>query len=120
MALPKRALSNFDLLKHAKIIPGFRGVFMRDTLPQKPMRNECGILNLDIDQNLGSHWTTWIKTNNKTIYFDPYGNLKPCKEFIKYIKYPKNIFYNYDNQQKFNTYNCGHLCLAFLYKNLNV
>lgn len=118
-ALPNRALTNYDLLKHAKHIPGFRGVYMRDCLPKKPLYKECGIINLDINANPGTHWTAYIKNGRKTIYFDPFGNLKPCIEFINYISCPKNIFYNYNNYQKYDTIICGHLCLEFLYKNVN-
>jgi len=35
------------------------------------------------------------------------------------IKYLGNkLNYNYERYQKFNTYNCGHLCLEFLMKHV--
>ena len=42
--LPNKALSNIELLDAAKKIkiPGFRGVFVRDNLPRKPGKVECG------------------------------------------------------------------------------
>ena len=47
--LPYKPLSNFDLedaVKKMKI-PCFRGVFLLDTLPTKPSKKECGIVNFD-------------------------------------------------------------------------
>lgn len=88
---------------------------MRDELPKRPLLKECGIINLDSSQNLGSHWVAYVKFKNYVEYFDSYGNLKPPKEFIKYIG-NHIVNYNYDNQQKNHPYNCGHLCLKFIKK----
>lgn len=85
---------------------------MRDELPKFPLSKECGIMNLDSSQNLGSHWVAYVKLNNYIEYFDSYGNLKPPKEFVKYIG--SAINYNQENIQKDHPYNCGHLCLNFL------
>lgn len=85
---------------------------MRDELPKKPLKMECGIINLDCSSNCGTHWVAYGKINNYIEYFDSYGNLKPPKEFIKYMG--PHIRYNYDNFQGNNLYNCGHLCLKFL------
>lgn len=85
---------------------------MRDTLPKKPFKIECGIINLDSSQNSGTHWVAYTKLNNYVEYFDSYGNLKPPDEFLKYVG--SNIYYNYDDEQKSNSYICGHLCIKFL------
>lgn len=85
---------------------------MRDALPQKPFPIECGILNLDISKNSGTHWVAYAKLNDNIEYFDSYGNLKPPQELVKYVG--EKLNYNYDNLQKNNSYNCGHLCLEFL------
>ena len=47
--LPNKALTNFELLAAVKKlnIPNFRGVLMRNDLPRRPLKRECGILNLD-------------------------------------------------------------------------
>lgn len=99
-------------MKHSFDIPFFRGVFMRDKLPTKPFAKECAIVNLDLTKNCGTHWVAYGKLNNYIEYFDSYGNLKPPKELLKYLG--KKINYNYENFQKNNSYNCGHLCLHFL------
>lgn len=85
---------------------------MRDELPKKPFKKECGIINLDSSQNGGTHWVAYTKSNNYVEYFDSYGNLKPPTEIVKYLG--PNILYNYDNEQKSHPYNCGHLCIKFL------
>ena len=40
---------------------GFRGVFLRFTLPKKLKLNECGILNLDSSSGDGTHYIMWFK-----------------------------------------------------------
>ena len=63
VVLPNKPLTNFELIEAAKKlnIPNFRGFFMRDALPKKPRRNECGILNLDDSSGKGTHYVGWIK-----------------------------------------------------------
>lgn len=100
---------------HSKDIPFFRGVFMRDKLPKKSKSIECGIVNLDLSKNNGTHWVAYIKIKDSCEYFDSYGNLKPPVELINYLR-SKNIYYNYTTYQRFNSTNCGHLCLSYLKK----
>ena len=49
VVLPNKPLSDLEIIDAAKnlSLEGFRGVFLRDTLPKKEILNECGILNLD-------------------------------------------------------------------------
>lgn len=105
-----------DIESYAKQlkIKNFRGVFMRDLLPEKTNKIECGIINLDSILSSGTHWTCYFKNNNNAVYFDSYGDVKPPKELVKYLNVA-NLEYNTD---KIQTYNdppiCGHLCLEFL------
>lgn len=110
--LPNRPLTNIDIMKYSNNIPYFRGVYMRDQLPKTPFFKECGIINLDNSKNPGTHWVAYAKFNKYVEYFDSYGNLKPPVEFVRYVG--SNINYNYDNLQKNNSFNCGHLCIKFL------
>ena len=87
---------------------------MRDTLPKSPKQTESGVINLDRNIGFGTHWVAYKKIGNKVVYFDSFGNLKPPKEFVKYMKNVK-ISYNYDQYQNYGSTNCGHLALAFLY-----
>lgn len=98
-------------------ISKFRGVYMRDQLPHKPKKVECGVLNLDVGTGKGTHWTCWYKIKNTCYYFDSYGLIFP-KEFENYIKC--TIFYNTYKIQKENDIICGQLCLLVLYKLLIV
>lgn len=90
---------------------------MRDNLPKFPKINECGIVNLDSLQNIGTHWVAYIKKGNKVNYFDPFGNLRPPLELLQYFN-GCDIEYNRMRYQEWNTPYCGHLCLEFLYKNI--
>lgn len=99
-------------MQYAKIIPYFRGVFMRDSLPRIPREKECGIVNLDNSTNNGTHWVAYAKIKDKIEYFDSYGNLRPPKELLKYLGL--KIQYNYIDYQKNHPFNCGHLCIQFL------
>lgn len=112
-----RALSNIDILKYVKQfkIPNFRGVFMRDTLPKKPRKIECLILNHDNAQSTGTHWTAVAKINDVAWYFDSFGRLLPPLELKTYLGNTVHILYNYNRYQKFQSYICGHLCLEFLH-----
>ena len=56
VVLPNKPLSNLEIIDAAKLsLDGFRGVFVRDTLPKKAKLNECSILNLDSSSGDGTH-----------------------------------------------------------------
>lgn len=110
--LPVRALTNIDLMKYTKGLKNFRGVFMRNNLPKKSRKIECGIINLDGVEGPGTHWVAYKKNGNESRYFDSFGNLPPPQELIRYLA--GNIEYNYISYQDYDTYICGHLCLEFL------
>lgn len=93
----------------------FRGVYMRDELKFKPLKQECGILNLDCSNNSGTHWVAWSKDEKDKIYFDSFG-VQPPLELIKYLKSP--ILYSTFQIQNYNDTNCGEWCLYVL-KELN-
>lgn len=87
---------------------------MRNALPETgPFKNEFAVVNLDDAKNAGSHWVAYKKLGNNVLYFDSFGNLGPPKELLDYFKF-KNIMYNHENYQKYDTFVCGHLCLKFL------
>lgn len=87
---------------------------MRNNLPKKINENECGIVNLDDKHSGGTHWTAYMKQGKEAIYFDPFGNLKPPLELANYFA-NSTVQYNYDALQTYKSYNCGQLCLRFLY-----
>ena len=110
--LPNKALSNFDLEDAARKlkIPYFR-VFLLHTLPRKPNKKECGIVNFDKSDGPGTHWVAWYKNGRTKIYFDSYG-VQPPLEVIRYLRRP--IHYNTDQLQTAGEVFCGHLCLYVL------
>lgn len=113
----KRPLYDTDITQFCmKYLNNFRGVFMRNELPSRCNKIECGVINLDDTNGDGTHWCAYHKIDNICFYFDSFGNLKPPLEFIKYMGSESKIFYNYKQYQYYNTYNCGHLCLQFLYE----
>ena len=118
VVLPNKPLTNFELLDAAKKlnIPNFRGFFMRDDLPKKPRRNECGILNLDDSNGKGTHWAVFLKNGKDKFYFDSYG-LPPPTELLKYLG--GQVYYNSERIQPDNEVFCGHLCLYVLKKTCN-
>ena len=113
--LPNKPLSNFELEDAAKRlkISSFRGVFLLDTLPRKPNKKECGIVNFDKSGGPGKHWVTWYKNSKTKIYIDSYV-VEPPIEVVEYLKSP--IRYNTDQLQPVGEVFCGHLCLYVLKK----
>ena len=116
------SLSNFDIIDLVKQlgIPHFRGVFMRDTLPKRPRKQECGIMNFNTSHQSGSHWVSWYKNGRERIYFDSFGCICP-EELQKYLKTTTEfqnkiprIQRNSEQVQQPNTQICGQLCLYVL------
>ena len=120
--IPDKALNNFELIEYVNQlkIPYFRGVFMRDSLPNSPHNIECGIMNLNTSNENGSHWVSYYKNGSERIYFDSYGQITPT-EIQNYLKTKEErrkgdsvIQRNTDIVQPINTSICGHLCLFVL------
>ena len=118
--IPNKVLTNYDLREYATRlkIPHFRGVFMRDTLPKRPHKVECGIVNLNTSLESGSHWVCYYKNAKTRIYFDSFGQITPL-EIQNYLKTRSErgigvIQRNTDIVQSTNTSICGHLCLFVL------
>src|SRR5437773_8242978 len=94
-------------------IKNFRGCFMRDTLPDSPLNNECGIINFQstVDGN-GSHWSAYFKKGTVKIFFDSFGTSPPT-ELVKYLG-PRILSSTFQIQQ-INSDICGELSLLVLY-----
>ena len=89
VVLSNKPLSNLKIIDAAIKLSlcGFRGVFLRGTLPKETKLNECGILNLDSSSGDGTHWVMWFKKGKDKFYFDSYG-VQPPSELIAYLKSP--------------------------------
>ena len=116
--MPKGATTNVQLQQLAKHmhIPYFKGIFMRTTLPTGGVRrNESAIVNLDNAEGPGTHWVAYAKRDNRVIYFDSFGNLRPPRELVRYLdNNVTQIEYNHTPYQRYDQSNCGQLCLQFL------
>src|SRR6218665_3490612 len=101
VVLPNIPLSNIILQETAKRlnINNFRGVFIRDVLPERPRANECGILNLDDSSGSRTHCVCWIKRGKFKVNFDGYG-LPPPVESLKYLYSP--VYHNSERIQPDN------------------
>jgi len=111
--LPNKPLSNFEIEDAVEKIglKNFRGVFLRDTLPKKPKRNECAIMNLDDTSGNGTHWVAWFKCGNDKFYFDSFG-LPPPTELKNFLN--DDVFCPTEQIQPRQEVICGHLCLFVL------
>ena len=122
ITLPRDTMFDSDLERYVHIlsIPHFRGVMMRDELPNNPLNEECGILNLNTHNESGSHWICWYKNRNARYFFDSFGENPPI-ELIRYLKTPSE----YKNSlpvirrsaitvQHYYSNECGSLCLYML------
>ena len=114
--LPRRAHTDLDLIKYAKIlkIPYFRQVFMRNALPTSGPRDcESAIVNLDDKGGPETHCVAYCKRGDNVVYFDSFGDLQPPIDLMLYLRV-NEVKYNHERYQDYNTFNCGHLCLKFL------
>lgn len=72
-------------------------------------------MNLSNSSGRGTHWVAYKKKGPDTNYFDSYGSLPPPAELLRYVcGEGRKIFFNDRRYQDLNSWNCGHLCLAFL------
>lgn len=85
---------------------------MRNKLPKRSRKYECGVINLDDEEGPG---VSYYKEDTECYYFDSFGDLQPFEEFKNYVGDRNTIYFNYKQQQTFNTIICGHLCLKFLF-----
>ena len=117
-----RGLTNIDLYRYVRElnVDNFRGVFMRDGLPNVSHHKECGIVNFNTSHEPGSHWVCYFRDGQRRIYFDSFGQ-PTLDEVQKYLKIKKEyemgksvIQRNTDIVQHTNTHVCGHLCLFVL------
>ena len=67
IVLPNKPLTNFQLIDAVKKLKtkNFRSVFVRDELPKKPRKKECGIVNPGIQAQMGFIGYVGTKTGTK-------------------------------------------------------
>ena len=107
-------LTNFDLEKIAKNYDvKLIGIYSKNELDKLPIEDGNYIINLD--DNIGSHWTALNKNKNKGICFDSFGCVPP-QNVISFVKQKPNIKFGYNNFiiQDLESEKCGFYCIAFL------
>ena len=58
---------------------------MKDELPKVVESPECGIMNFNTHDQIGSHLVCYMKKVTTHIYFDSFGQITPL-EMQKYLK----------------------------------
>ena len=109
-------MSNIDLLNWVEKldIKHFRGIYSRDSLPDKILRKEVGIINLDTQLGPGTHWVVYRNVDSYCEYFDSFGLIMP-HEVMDYLRTSgKQIFYSGDEIQERDSVLCGYWCLYYL------
>ena len=85
-------------------IKHFRGIYSRDGLPPKILKDEVGIVNLDSQIGPGTHWVAYRNSQEYTEHFDSFGLIMPFeimnylmtsgkKYFIQKVKYKREIVF---------------------------
>ena len=74
--------------------------------------SDKGFVNIDDGSQGGSHWTCYIKKDNKLYYFDSFGG-QPDKFLLNHLPKPK-INHNFKIQHIYSQL-CGSYCLNFFY-----
>ena len=111
-----KPLSNFDLLNLVKQlgIKNFRGIYSRDALPTKMLKNEVGIINLDSQIGPGTYWVAYRNGEKGAEHFDSFGLIMP-NEVTKYFSTgAKRTYYSGDEIQERDSVLCGNWCLFYL------
>ena len=110
------ASSSFNKLWNTKILwnePRFNGVFSRDNLPKKKIKDGAYIINLDEYADVGTHWIALFCEKNEIVYFDSFG-VEHIPEEIKEFIGNKNAKANIFRVQANNSVMCGYFCIGFI------
>ena len=65
-------------------IKNSRGIYSRDALPTKILKNDVEIIDLDSQIGPGTHWVAYRNGKNGAEYFDSFGLIMP-NEVMKYF-----------------------------------
>ena len=67
--VPIKPLTNLEMDYYAKQlrIHHYRGNYMRDTLPKNIQQHECGVVNLDLIKNPGTHYVCYFRNKREKL-----------------------------------------------------
>ena len=112
LLIPFHLLTNFEISEYYENEPKFNGVCSRDNLPAN-IKKGAYVINLDKDEDAGTHWIALYVKNKKVVYFDSFGVEHVPKEIIKFIK-NKDIIANIFRLQAYDSIMCGYFCIKFI------
>ena len=104
------------LKKNVRMVPHFRGVYARDTLPRKPRRGYY-VVNFDKTGESASHWVCMHIGKSTNTYFDSYGRKPPPftqRAFAKFFGLTKRLEKNTKQLQSDFSAMCGQWCIYFI------
>jgi hypothetical protein len=88
----------------------FKGVFMKDQLPDKLKRGSYVINLQSSKEGNGTHWVCLYYTPSFSYYYDSYGFIAPLEVQNKITPY----MYNDLEIQDIDSTACGFYCVAFI------
>jgi len=114
-----KLLSNLDINYLAKKIKlkDFHACVSKNVLKQLPPKFGSYIINLDDDDEIGSHWCAFIIYPTVVCYFDSYGKPPPSNviRFAKRFKKDIRVIFSTNIVQHRDSVYCGYFCLFFIY-----
>jgi hypothetical protein len=110
-----KSTTDQQINNHFKNFPSWGGVFSNDAFARtvKPDTNKFYILNLENEQQGGSHWTLLDCRKRKILYVDSFG-LLPTSEIHNWITATsRKASYLSTNLQGFHNASCGYFATYF-------
>ena len=118
---PFHSLTNFEIQDYFKNDESFNGVFSRNNLPK--LKNGAYVINLDHNEDTGTHWVVIFVKKYEGIYFDSFGVEYIPKEIMEKTEHGslgnKNIKTSIFRIQDKNSIICGYFCILFIKFMLN-
>ena len=109
-------MSNLKIDEILKNNLHYIGTYSKDNVPILK-NNQSTIINLQDLNQVGSHWTCYLKRNDKIFYFDSYG-VAYIPDIIK-NQYPKHKFIcNIYRSQSMDSSQCGRFCILLVKSNI--
>ena len=97
-------------------VPGFVGVFSRDTIPPPEKLPAFYVVNYDSRNEPGEHWVAiHLLTNGNGEFFDPFG-LPPLHFDLRHFMETscRQWSYSVKDIQHAQSTKCGHFCVNFV------
>ena len=105
--------SDINIICNTLKIP-LKGVFMKDEF-KLPLQDGNYIMNLQNNDENGSHWVAFIKNKSNIFYHDSYAVIMPQNQYDLFKSEQNNIYYNTLQKQSLDTTSCGWWSIYFLY-----